>query len=227
MNPARCTAVIVTIVVLGGAAITGALRQPGATVGESADRDVAFSPDAEYLDTVRALSSRHPSVGQFIVMATETFDDVTGAVEVAVRTVSGDWRCRRTTQPAMFGRTGTRPLADRRSGDGTTPAGVFPLGEVTAWDGETFRMFGNEPDPGMQVAYRSVRPPDCWGATPNTSRYQQVIDRPGCSDPDEWLQSFGDAYAHAAVIGANLDPVSGDEPGELPFAAAIFLHRTS
>lgn len=228
MNPARCTAVIVTIVVLGGAAITGALGQSGATVDEHADRGVAFSPGAECdLDTVRALSSRHPSVGQFIVMATETFDDVTGAVEVAVRTVSGDWRCRRATQPAMFGRTGTRPLADRRSGDGTTPAGVFPLGEVTAWDGETFRMFGNEPDPGMQVAYRSVRRQDCWGATPNTSRYQQVIDRPGCSDPDEWLQSFGDAYAHAAVIGANLDPVSGDEPGELPFAAAIFLHRTS
>ena len=56
---------------------------------------------------------------------------------------------------------------------------------------------------------------------------QQLIDRPGCAGPDEWLQSFGDAYAHAAVIGANLDPVSGDEPGETPFAAAIFLHRTS
>ena len=32
---------------------------------------------------------------------------------------------------------------------------------------------------------------------------------------------------HAAVIGANLDPISGDEPGEIPYAAAIFLHRFS
>jgi L,D-peptidoglycan transpeptidase YkuD (ErfK/YbiS/YcfS/YnhG family) len=29
------------------------------------------------------------------------------------------------------------------------------------------------------------------------------------------------------VIGANLDPISGDEPGETPYAAAIFLHRHS
>ena len=29
------------------------------------------------------------------------------------------------------------------------------------------------------------------------------------------------------MIGANLDPVSGDAPGETPFAAAIFLHRHS
>ena len=31
----------------------------------------------------------------------------------------------------------------------------------------------------------------------------------------------------AAVIGANLDPISGDEPGEIAHAAAIFLHRHS
>jgi L,D-peptidoglycan transpeptidase YkuD (ErfK/YbiS/YcfS/YnhG family) len=54
-----------------------------------------------------------------------------------------------------------------------------------------------------------------------------VVDLPGCSGDDEWLQTFGEAYSHAAVIGANLDPISGDEPNETPFAAAIFLHRTS
>ncbi len=44
---------------------------------------------------------------------------------------------------------------------------------------------------------------------------------------DEWLAGFGDVYSHAAVIGANLDPISGDAPGEIPYAAAIFLHRHS
>ena len=29
------------------------------------------------------------------------------------------------------------------------------------------------------------------------------------------------------MIGANLDPISGDAPGETPYAAAIFLHRHS
>lgn len=63
------------------------------------------------------------------------------------------------------GRNGTRPLADRRSGDGTAPAGVFPLGTVRAWDGQEFQFFGNRPDPGVRGSYRDVRHEDCWGAT--------------------------------------------------------------
>jgi L,D-peptidoglycan transpeptidase YkuD (ErfK/YbiS/YcfS/YnhG family) len=119
-------------------------------------------------------------------------------------------------------------LPDRRSGDGTTPAGVFPLGLVTAWDGQRFSLFGNRADPGAIAPYRSVRAEDCWGATPNTARYQHLVDLPECPGPnDEWLAGIGDVYAHAAVIGANLDPISGDGPGETPYAAAIFLHRHS
>ena len=113
------------------------------------------------------------------------------------------------------------------SGDGTTPAGVFPLATVEAWDGQRFSIFGNQPDPGVQVGYREVRREDCWGAEPNTARYGHLVDLPGCTGSDEWLTRFGDVYSHAAVIGANLDPVSGDAPGETPYAAAIFLHRHS
>ncbi|MEO6654209.1 MAG: hypothetical protein ABIP17_16310 [Ilumatobacteraceae bacterium] len=205
-----------------------ALNQP-ATVDARADRDLAFSVDAECdLDVVTNLASRHPTVRQFVVMATTDFQSDTGTVEVAVKARDGTWHCVRGPQPAEFGRNGTRPLTDRRSGDGTTPAGVFPLGVVTAWDGQVFSMFGNRPDPGVQVAYRAVRNEDCWGATANTARYQHLVNRPACPGPDdEWLRSYGEAYAHAAVIGANIDPISGDEPGEPPYAAAIFLHRTS
>ena len=224
----RVAHIALVLGLLGSSAIAASFGIGAATVGESADRDVAFATEASCdLATVDALASRHPEVRQFVVMATDDFGDAAGTVEVAVRTDGGDWRCRIGAQPAMFGRNGTRPLADRRSGDGTTPAGVFPLGEVTAWDGQVLNMFGNRPDPGVRVPYRAVRREDCWGATPNTSRYQNLINRPGCSGPDEWLESYGEAYSHAAVIGANLDPVSGDEPGEPPLAAAIFLHRTS
>jgi L,D-peptidoglycan transpeptidase YkuD (ErfK/YbiS/YcfS/YnhG family) len=200
-----------------------------ATVDVPAMRDVAFTTDAICdIPTVEALADRHPGVRQFVVMATDSFGRTNGTVEVAVRTDAGDWSCQRGAQAAQFGRAGTRPLADRRSGDGTTPAGVFPLGVTTAWDGQVFAMFGNQPDPGVLASYRDVRPQDCWGATPGTSRYQHLVNRPRCPGPDdEWLQGFGDAYAHAAVIGANLDPVSGDQPGEPPYAAAIFLHRAS
>ena len=53
------------------------------------------------------------------------------------------------------------------------------------------------------------------------------MNDPGCTSPDEWLTSIGDVYGHAAVIGANLDPISGNAPGEPALAAAIFLHRNS
>jgi L,D-peptidoglycan transpeptidase YkuD (ErfK/YbiS/YcfS/YnhG family) len=198
------------------------------SVSTPARRDVPFSATATCdLTTVQALSARHPDVRQFVVMQTSSFAATSGTVEVAVRTDDGTWHCQRGPQSARFGRAGTRPLLERRSGDDTTPAGVFPLGVVTAWDGQTFSIFGNQPDPGTLAPYRSVRYEDCWGAVKNTARYQHLVNRPGCTGPDEWLQKIGDVYAHAAVIGANLDPISGDAPGEIPYAAAIFLHRNN
>jgi L,D-peptidoglycan transpeptidase YkuD (ErfK/YbiS/YcfS/YnhG family) len=200
----------------------------GAVVSRSASRGVQVAVDAACdLTTVEALAVRHPDVDQFVVMATDDFGATSGTVSVAARAVSG-WVCQTDELSARFGRNGTRPLVQRVSGDGTTPAGVFPLGVVTAWDGEVFSLFGNQPDPGALASYRDVRPEDCWGATRNTPRYQHLVDLPGCPGPeDEWLPGYGDVYAHAAVIGANLDPISGDEPGEVPYAAAIFLHRHS
>lgn len=195
--------------------------------GVPAGRGVPFGDATCDLTTVEALAARHPTVRQWVVTQTAAFTATTGTVEVAVRDDAGVWRCQRGPQVARVGRTGTRPLLDRRSGDGTTPAGVFPLATVEAWDGQRFSIFGNRPDPGAQAPYRNVRSEDCWGAEPNTARYGHLVNRPGCSGSDEWLTRFGDVYSHAAVIGANLDPVSGDQAGETPYAAAIFLHRHS
>jgi L,D-peptidoglycan transpeptidase YkuD (ErfK/YbiS/YcfS/YnhG family) len=225
---------VVALATLLGCVAVGAVSAIGvghggvATVDAPAKRDVQFGPDAVCdTTTVTALASRHPDVRQFVIMKTTEFAATSGTVEVAVRTADGEWRCQLGAKPARFGRSGTRPLPDRRSGDGTTPAGVFPLGVVEAWDGQTFSIFGNHPDPGTLAPYRAVRYEDCWGATRNTSRYQHLVNLPNCSGPDEWLPRFGDVYSHAAVIGANLDPISGDAPGETPYAAAIFLHRHS
>jgi len=103
---------------------------------------------------------------------------------------------------------------------------VFPLGTETAWDGQRFQFFGNSPDPGVRGAYRAVQQQDCWGATPGASTYQQLFAQANCAGPDdEWLPRFGDVYSYAAVIGANMNPVSGDAAGEPAYAAAIFLHR--
>jgi L,D-peptidoglycan transpeptidase YkuD (ErfK/YbiS/YcfS/YnhG family) len=200
-----------------------------ARVTTTAARDIEFDIDATCdIATAEALAARHPGVRQFVIVKTTSFAVSSGTVEVVGRSIDGTWRCQRAAQTARLGRNGTRVLADRRSGDGTTPAGVFPLGSVTAWDGQTFQFFGNSPDPGVRGTYRDVRREDCWGATPNTARYQHVVNLPECPGPDdEWLAGVGGAYSNAAVIGANLDPISGDAPGETPFAAAIFLHRHS
>lgn len=220
---------VVAALMAWGNVVDAFLGDAAATVGESASRgvQVRLSADCD-LTTVTALASRHPGVDQFVVMATDSFGATSGTVAVAVRRGDGAWACQTDEMFARFGRNGTRPLVERVSGDGTTPAGVFPLGVVTAWDGEVFSLFGNSPDPGVVAPYREVQPEDCWGATRHTPRYQHLVDLPGCPGPDdEWLPAFGDVYSHAAVIGANLDPISGDEPGEIPYAAAIFLHRHS
>jgi L,D-peptidoglycan transpeptidase YkuD (ErfK/YbiS/YcfS/YnhG family) len=198
----------------GALASTTAVRSPATTVGAQCD-----------LETIEAIASRHREAGQLIVTRTSAFGVTSGFVDVAAK-VDGVWRCQRGTEVAMVGRNGTRPIADRRSGDGTAPAGVFPLGTTTAWDGQTFQFFGNAADPGVRGTYRAVRAGDCWGARPNTSTYNHLYRSTVCPSPDEYLPNITGAYVHAAVIGANTEPdVSGDAPGETPYAAAIFLHR--
>jgi L,D-peptidoglycan transpeptidase YkuD (ErfK/YbiS/YcfS/YnhG family) len=132
--------------------------------------------------------------------------------------------------PGRVGRNGVRALADRRSGDGTTPGGVFGLGTMTAPDGQTFQFFGNGSNPGVPGAWRQVRGGDCWAATPGTAGYNTLVSRTAatCTGDDEYLPNITGAYSAAALIDANMGPNrSGDDPSEPPLAAAIFLHRHS
>jgi L,D-peptidoglycan transpeptidase YkuD (ErfK/YbiS/YcfS/YnhG family) len=142
----------------------------------------------------------------------------------------GVWRCRRTDMNARVGRNGIRPLAQRVAGDGTTPAGIFPLGTMRAPAGQRFQFFGNGANPGVADGWRQVGPRDCWDATGGDAGYNTLVRRTAgnCPSPNEYLPRYQTAYAQAALIGANMGPRrSGDEPGETPRAAAIFLHRHS
>jgi L,D-peptidoglycan transpeptidase YkuD (ErfK/YbiS/YcfS/YnhG family) len=233
----RRTVAVISLAATLTPGLAGAL--PGATVGgpstvtETAVRDVQWDTRATCdLSTVVAVAERHPESRQLIVLATRSFTDTIGEAFVAAQDAGGEWHCQTDTVVARFGRNGTRPLLDRRSGDGTTPAGVFPLGETTAWDGQIVNVFGNRPDPGVKagIGYRAVRRQDCWGAIPGDPDYNKLVNRTGCSGPDnEWLPRFGDVYSHAAVVGANMNPISGDSANEAnrAYAAAIFLHRHS
>jgi L,D-peptidoglycan transpeptidase YkuD (ErfK/YbiS/YcfS/YnhG family) len=168
-----------------------------------------------------------PSTARRVLVVTAS--GTTADVDLLVKR-HGVWRCRRTDMHGRVGRNGVRPLLQRRSGDGTTPAGVFPLGTMRARDGQSFQFFGNGANPGVPGTWRQVRSGDCWGATPGTPRYNKLVRRAAwnCRSPDEYLPAITGAYSQAAIIGANLGPNrSGDDPGEPPYAAAIFLHRHS
>lgn len=227
-RPATAAAMLGIVALGGGQLVAAPPLDAPAVASIPAVRAAPTDPSGECdLATVEALAARHPQVEQFVLTLVDDFTTSSGTTEVVVR-IGGRWQCQLGPVESRLGRNGTRPLPDRRSGDGTTPAGVFGLGTVTAWDGQELQFFGNRPDPGVRGAYREVRPEDCWGATPGEPTYQQLFARPNCPGPDdEWLPRYGDVYGHAAIIGANLDPVSGDQPGEPALAAAIFLHRHS
>ncbi len=201
------------------------------TVGNSAAASIPAvrvdpPPPTDCERIATAIAIRDPKPRMQVIVRSTSWTDTVATLEVATRTPAG-WRCG-PAMDARVGRAGMRPLLERRSGDGTTPAGVFPLATMTAPDGQRFSFFGNSADPGVTAgAYRRVRPGDCFGATPYTTGYGHLRSDTSCSGPDdEYLPRFVAAYSNAALIGANMEPeVSGDAPGEIPYAAAIFLHR--
>jgi L,D-peptidoglycan transpeptidase YkuD (ErfK/YbiS/YcfS/YnhG family) len=218
--------------------VAGAVQAPSAlapavidTSSSAMATTAAVRVDPPLTDCQRvaaAIASRHPAAQQLLVVRTAATTATTAVVQLAER-AGPVWVCG-DEMTGRVGRSGVRPLLDRRSGDGTTPAGVFPLGSMTAWDGQVFSFFGNAADPGVSAGpYRRVRTGDCFGATPNTAGYGHLRDQPNCPGPDdEYLPRFTGAYVHAALIGANTEPdVSGDAPGETAYASAIFLHRDS
>ena len=175
---------------------------------------------------LQRLMESNPTASQWIMVVVPTESSTTGTLSIA--TVRGSaWQCTLAPTPAQVGSAGIRPLLQRRSGDGTTPSGIFPLGIVTSPQGP-ISFFGNSPDPGALGPYRRIQPGDCYGANPNTPGYGHWrVDSTNCTGDDELLQLNVQTYEHAVVIGANTEPdVSGDAPGEPAYASAIFLHRT-
>ena len=220
-----------SIVAVGHAATatTPAVSQGAVQVGPLPALPPVDSPALAGCDAavLQRLVASDTTVSQWVVVSTAGAASTSGQVWIA--TVRGAaWVCSLPSTPAEVGRQGVRPLLQRRSGDDTTPSGVFPLGTVATPQGAV-SFFGNSADPGVHGAYRRVQPGDCYGANPNTVGYGHWrVDPSGCTGDDELLERNLQAYEHAALIGANTEPmVSGDAPGEIPYAAAIFLHRTT
>ncbi len=101
----------------------------------------------------------------------------TSATVDLLQLVDGTWQCTRQGMTGRVGKNGVRPLAQRVSGDGTTPAGTFPLGTMTAPDGHTFQFFGNGVNPGVHGSWRQVMAGDCWDASGGDPTYNTLTSR--------------------------------------------------
>ena len=135
----------------------------------------------------------------------------TTALVTMYQRVDGRWR--RVTGPfsARIGRAGTRVV--RSEGDGSTPAGSFPL----------IAAFGYSATPGTRMPYTQVHPGSCWISDATRPDYNTMIDEPGCASPNEDLYRIarGGPYRRALVMGYNTDPVV---PGA---GSAMFIHSHS
>jgi L,D-peptidoglycan transpeptidase YkuD (ErfK/YbiS/YcfS/YnhG family) len=128
------------------------------------------------------------------------------------RRANGCWRLAGGPYPARVGRNGVS--ANRREGDGTTPAGTFSIGRT---------MYGAHPNPGVRFRYVRLRCGDWWVEDARSPLYN-TFQRVGCgrtppfrtTTPDMYAER--NAYPHLAVVEFNMRPtVRGRGSG-------IFLH---
>jgi L,D-peptidoglycan transpeptidase YkuD (ErfK/YbiS/YcfS/YnhG family) len=124
-------------------------------------------------------------------------------------------RCWIAVDGPWTARVGWNGLADRRrEGDGTTPAGVYTIGQT---------MYGNAPNPGVRYRYRRLVCGDWWNEDPRSPTYNSFQHvrcgtRPPFSVTTPGLWQEKRAYRHFAVIEYNMRPVV---PGR---GSGIFLH---
>lgn len=116
------------------------------------------------------------------------------------------------TVPAVFGKGGALPAAEKREGDGATPLGVWPV-----------RMVLLRPDrvAGLvtRLPWRWLRPDDGWSDGMGDPAYNRPVRHPhGFSAERLWRDDH--VYDLIVVLGHNDAPVV---PG---MGSAIFLHCT-
>ena len=163
-------------------------------------------------NTANELASPAPLVSRQLITVVAPSTRATRATARIWRRVDGCWTSAGGPYAARVGRNGVR--ADKREGDGATPAGTFPVGRT---------MYGNSPSPGVRFHYVRLKCGDWWVEDARSPAYN-TFQRVGCgrappfrvTTPD--LSTSPRAYAHLAVIDYNMNPVI---PGR---GSGIFLH---
>lgn len=109
-----------------------------------------------------------------------------------------------------LGRAGVKPQAEKREGDGATPAGTFPLRYVL------YRADRGEL-PLTALPVRALAQDDGWCEDPADAQYNKLVKLPYGAVTDRlWREDH--LYDVLVVIGHNDDPVRAR------MGSAIFLH---
>ena len=143
-----------------------------------------------------------------------------GSTHATLRTyelrAGNDWCRVLAPVKARIGYSGFAWAKTRKQSTGTTPAGTFAL----PW------AFGNSPDPGTALRYRSVDGNDWWAYDPKSpatyNRWQEHGLAGVRASWAERLRSYGTQYAHAVVVDYNL-PTATTRPNTAK-GGGIFLH---
>jgi L,D-peptidoglycan transpeptidase YkuD (ErfK/YbiS/YcfS/YnhG family) len=138
--------------------------------------------------------------------------DPNGGTRVIHVDAAGTLRCGDRRYRAALGRAGVR--ADKREGDGATPAGRFPLRRVLYRADRVAR-------PVTRLPTAAIHPSDGWCSVPDHASYNRKVELPhtgaGAGEVDpQWLEE--DWCDVVVEIGYNDDP---PVPG---LGSAIFLH---
>jgi L,D-peptidoglycan transpeptidase YkuD (ErfK/YbiS/YcfS/YnhG family) len=160
-------------------------------------------------DLIIATSATIPAdTGQLIVTLPSGTDVTRGEVYLFARNDAG-WSLQAGPLPAMVGRNGLARPAEKREGDGRTPAGLFPLEFA----------FGYAPIITTKMPYRQATDDDLWVDDLHAPDYNQWVRRGRTTALSFENMKLGDhRYRYGLVIGYNRHPVV---PG---LGSAIFMH---
>ncbi len=165
------------------------------------------------LDEIKKLDKTADADVVFVVIQKETG---TGcdfyAYEKKGRALSLAWKTE-----GYIGRSGITDPANRIEGDGSSPAGVYTLGEC----------FGIKDAPeNMSLPYTVVDDDDYWDGDSASPTYNQHVK--GSEMPESWKASSSEhlidyvtAYNYCAMVNFNVDPAVPKK------GSCIFLHCTS
>ncbi len=112
-----------------------------------------------------------------------------------------------------LGKSGVKPAADKREGDGASPAGIWPIRRVL------YRP-GRGAPPVTAFDLQPISQHDGWCDDPKDPAYNRPVYLPYPASAEHmWLESG--VYDIVVILGHNDDPVVPD------MGSAIFLHLST